>query len=47
MAESWTKYKTLNIIHVNLNSVISLSRRYDLQNFLKKHNLDIVLLNET
>lgn len=39
--------KTLKIIHINVNSIISLSRRYDLQRFLSEHNPDIVLLNET
>lgn len=39
--------KNLKIIHINVNSLISISRRYDLQQFLKKHNPDIVLLNET
>lgn len=39
--------KNLKIIHINVNSLISLSRRFDLQKFLEKHNPDIVLLNET
>lgn len=39
--------KSLKIIHINVNSIISISRRYDLQEFLRKHNPDIVLLNET
>lgn len=45
MAE--TIVRSLNIIEINVNSIIRLSRRYDLCNFLNKHNPDIVLLNET
>ena len=40
-------YKNLKIIHINVNSIISISRRYELQTFLKLHDPDIVLLNET
>ena len=39
--------KALNIIHINVNSLINLSRRYDLQLFLNRNRPDIVLLNET
>ena len=39
--------KTLNIIHINVNSIIRISRRIDLSNFLIKYNPDILLLNET
>lgn len=39
--------KTLNIIEINVNSLIRLSRRYDLSVFIEKQNPDIVLLNET
>lgn len=42
-----TIVKTLNIIEINVNSLIRLSRRYDLSNFIEKHKPDIVLLNET
>lgn len=39
--------KKLNIIHINVNSIISLNRRYDLQKFIKNNNPDLILLNET
>lgn len=39
--------KELKIIHVNVNSLIKISRRYELNNFIKNNNPDIVLLNET
>lgn len=39
--------KNLKIIEINVNSIIKTSRRYDLLNFIKLHNPDIVLLNET
>lgn len=42
-----TIVKKLNIIHINVNSLIKLSRRYVLSNFLSKHKPDLVLLNET
>lgn len=42
-----TVSKNLKIIQINVNSLISISRRYDLQQFLNMHNPDIVLLNET
>lgn len=38
---------SLKIIHINVNSIIKISRRYELQNFLSNNNPDIVLLNET
>lgn len=37
----------LKIIHINVNSIIRLARRYELLNFLNKNKPDIVLLNET
>lgn len=39
--------KNLNIIHLNINSLITLSRRYDLNQFISYNNPDVVLLNET
>lgn len=39
--------KNLNIIQINVNSLISLSKRYNLYNFVNTYNPDIVLLNET
>lgn len=39
--------KKLKIIEINVNSLIQISRRYDLSQFLKVHIPDIVLLNET
>lgn len=39
--------KNLKIIEINVNSIIKLSRRYELLNFINLHNPDIVLLNET
>lgn len=39
--------KTLNVIQINENSIIKLSRRYDLVKFLSLHNPDFVMLNET
>ena len=39
--------KNLKIIHVNVNSIIAINRRFDLQKFINVHNPDIVLLNET
>lgn len=42
-----TVTKTLKIIQINVNSIISLSRRSDLQEFIKKHKPDIVFLSET
>lgn len=38
---------SLKIIHINVNSIIKISRRYELQNFLSNNNPDIDLLNET
>lgn len=35
------------IIHININSLIKLSRRYYLSIFLNKYNPDLVLINET
>lgn len=45
MAE--TIAKELNIIHININSLINLSRRYNLSVFLNNNNPDLVLINET
>lgn len=42
-----TFVKKLNIIEINVNSLIKLNRRYDLCSFLNKYNPDLVLLNET
>lgn len=39
--------KKLNIVHINVNSLIKLDRRLELDNFLKTNNPDIVLLSET
>lgn len=39
--------KILNIIHINVNSLIKLNRRYELNNLLRNQKPDIVLLNET
>lgn len=39
--------KELKIIHINVNSLIKISRRYELDKFIKSNNPDIVLLNET
>lgn len=39
--------KKLKIIEINVNSLIQISRRYDLSQFLKVHIPDIVPLNET
>lgn len=39
--------KDLNIIEINVNSIIKLNRRYNLCNFINMHNPDILLLNET
>lgn len=39
--------KNLKIIQINVNSLISISRRYNLQQFINKHNPNILLLNET
>lgn len=39
--------RNLKIIHINVNSLILISRRYDLRQFINKHNPDIILLNET
>lgn len=41
------KFKNFKIIHINVNSIIRLSKRYDLHNFILQHNPDCVLLNET
>ena len=37
----------LNIIQINVNSLISLSKRYILYNFINTYKLDVILLNET
>lgn len=42
-----TTQKKLVIIHINVNSLIRINKRYDLDQFLKKHNPDILLINET
>ena len=39
--------KNLNIIEINVNSIIKFSKRYYLNNFINKCNADLVLLNET
>ena len=39
--------KNLKIIHINVNSIITIIRRFDLQKFINMHNPDIVFLNET
>lgn len=39
--------ENLKIIHINVNSIIRLSRRHELCNFLNIHKPDFVLLNET
>lgn len=39
--------KNLKIFHINVNSLILISRRYTLNEFIKTHKPDIVLLNET
>lgn len=39
--------KKLKIIQINVNSLIKIERRYNLQQFLNNHNPDIMLLNET
>lgn len=39
--------KTLKIVEINVNSIIFISRRYNLSKFLQYHKPDIVLLNET
>ena len=41
------KTKNLNIIAINVNSIISKDRRYDLELFVNTHKPDVVLLNET
>lgn len=33
--------KTLKIIHINVNSLIRLRRRYDLLKFINQHNPDL------
>lgn len=40
-------YKNLKIVQINVNSLIRISKRYDLQVFLDANDPDIVLLNET
>lgn len=37
----------LKIIQINVNSLIQISRRFELQQLIKKHNPDIVFLSET
>lgn len=39
--------KKLSIIHINVNSLIKISRRYDLNLFISKYHPDLVLINET
>ncbi|XP_075162727.1 uncharacterized protein LOC142235357 [Haematobia irritans] len=39
--------KQLKIIEINVNSLIQINRRINLQRFIDTHNPDIVLLNET
>ncbi|KAI8130893.1 RNA-directed DNA polymerase from mobile element jockey [Lucilia cuprina] len=39
--------KNFKIIHINVNSLIRLSKRNDLYNFITEHKPDCVLLNET
>lgn len=39
--------KKLKIVQINVNSLIQINRRYDLHQFIGKHNPDIVLLSET
>ena len=39
--------KNLKIINLNVNSLISMSRRYDLQQFINLQKPDIALLSET
>lgn len=42
-----TNYHNLNIISLNINSLINISRRVELNNFIGEKNPDIILLNET
>lgn len=37
----------LKVMELNVNSIVSLQRRADLDFFIKKHNPDILMLNET
>ncbi|XP_075150477.1 uncharacterized protein LOC142224578 [Haematobia irritans] len=39
--------RTLKIIQINVNSIISISKRYSLNKFIELHKPDIVLLSET
>ena len=39
--------QNIKIISVNVNSIVTNARRYNLLNFINKHEPDIVLLNET
>lgn len=45
--QSNTATNFLKIIQINVNSIIKISRRYELQCILDRYNPDIVLLNET
>lgn len=45
--ESESSFDSLKIASINVNSLISLSKRNDLYNFVSDHNFDIVLLSET
>ena len=42
-----TVNKALDIIEINVNSLIRLNRRYSLCNFINKYLADKILLNET
>ena len=42
-----TIVKNLNIIEINVNSIIKLRPRLDLSNFITQYNPDLVLLNGT
>ena len=37
----------IKIASINVNSLISLSKRYDLYNFITENNLNIILVCET
>lgn len=41
------KKQKLDIVHINVNSIISIARRYELKQFLTDYKPDILLMNET
>lgn len=41
------RFDSLSLASINVNSIVANVRRFNLINFVKKHNIDITLINET